>query len=136
MKTNILSVVTLSVATLFAGQAMAASSMNTPETAQEVRTELLQAVQSGDMLAGNNGLQLNDVRPDLYKQPVAAITKSSAQVRSELALAVKTGNITVGESGAQQNEINADKYPAQPVPAATYAMTSNVTRTIDISPGA
>jgi hypothetical protein len=135
MKTNILSVVTLSVATLFAGQALALTSMSAPETPQQVRAELVEAVKSGDMLAGNNGLQLNEVRPDLYQQPVAAMSKSSAQVRSELIVAVNAGNRIVGESGARQNEIHADQYPAKPaVPG--HVMTSNVTRTIDISPGA
>jgi len=136
MKTNILSVVTLSVATLFAGQAIATSSMTTPKTTQQVHAELAQAVDSGDMLAGNNGLQRNEVRPDLYKQPVAAVTKSSAQVRSELAFAVKSGNVIEGQSGLRLNETNPDQYPARPVTAPGNVMNSNVTRTIDISPGA
>jgi ribosomal protein L30E len=136
MKTNILSVVTLSVATLFAGQAIATSSMTTPKTTQQVQAELAQAVRSGDMLAGNTGLQLNEVRPDLYMKPTASVSKSSAQVRSELAVAVQAGNMIVGESGARQNEINAAKYPAKPVAPASNVPASEVTRTIDISPGA
>lgn len=136
MKTKILSVVTLSVATLFAGQAIASSSANAPQSTQQVQAELAQAVQSGDMLAGNTGLQRNEVRPDLYKQPTATMAKSAAQVKSELAAAVQTGNVVVGESGARLNEIYASKYPAKPATTQSYATTSAVTRTIDISPGA
>ncbi len=81
-------------------------------------------------------MQLNEVRPDLYKQAAAAPAKSAAQVKAELAVAVQTGDVVVGESGARLNEIYANKYPAKPATTQSYATTSGVTRTIDISPGA
>ena len=78
----------LSFAALFAGQAMAAN--DAPVTRDQVKAELAQAIQTGNIVVGESGERLNEIYPHNYaQQPASTVTR--AQVQAELADAATTG---------------------------------------------
>ena len=104
---------TLIVLSLIAAPAFASDQL-VSKTREQVRAELAQAMQSGDMLAsGESGLTLKQLNPGAYPATASAqATKSRDQVRAELEQAIRTGDILVGgESGAKLNEVMPDRYP-------------------------
>lgn len=105
------SIITLAVAALFAGPAMAA---NTGTLSREqVKTELAEAVRTGNVVTGESSARLNEQFPQNYLDQQVASTVSRAQVQAELAEAVQTGKVVVGESSARLAEVNPGNYPAQ-----------------------
>jgi hypothetical protein len=104
---------TLIVLSLIAAPAFASDQL-VSKTREQVRAELAQAMQSGDMLAsGESGLTLKQLNPGAYPATASAqAAKSREQVRAELEQAIRTGDILVGgESGAKLNEVMPDRYP-------------------------
>ena len=104
---------TLIVLSLITAPAFASDQL-VSKTREQVRAELAQAMQSGDMLAsGESGLTLKQLNPGAYPATASAqAAKSREQVRAELEQAIRTGDILVGgESGAKLNEVMPDRYP-------------------------
>lgn len=108
-----ISTIAFAFSALFAGQAMA---QNTgPVTREQVKAELAQAIQNGDMIINESGARLNQMFPHNYPQrPASTVTR--AQVQAELAEAIRNGDMITHESGVRMNEI----YPHN------YAGTANV----------
>ena len=92
MKTSYLSAITLSLATLAAGQAFAADN-GANITREQVRAELAQAQRNGTLVVDfETGRTLQQINPGLY--PVASSQSlSRAQVQAELAQAQKAGTV-------------------------------------------
>ena len=116
MNRKTLSVLSLALAALVAGNAFAADA-SAPKTRDQVRAELLEAQRTGNILAqGNSGKLLNELYPSQY--PAKAVTqgKTRAQVLAELAEAQRTGDIVAqGHSGKLLNELYPSQYPAKAV---------------------
>ena len=85
MKANVLSSIALAVAALSAGQVFAADA-NAPLTREQVRAELLQAQQAGDVIGDvESGRTLREMYPNRY--PAATVqAKTRAEVRLQAAL--------------------------------------------------
>lgn len=104
---------TLIVLSLIAAPAFASDQV-VSKTREQVRAELAQALQSGDMLAaGESGLTLKQLNPAAYPVTASAqAPKTRDQVRAELEQAIRTGDILAGgESGAKLNEVVPGRYP-------------------------
>ena len=116
MNRKTLSVLSLSLAALVAGNAFAADA-SAPKTRDQVRAELLQAQRTGDILAqGDSGKLLNELYPSQYPAKVVAQGKTREQVQTELVEAQRTGNIMAqGNSGKLLNEVYPSQYPAKAV---------------------
>lgn len=86
---------------------------------EQVKTELAEAIRTGDMLApGNRGLRLNELYPSRYpaKQVQASLTRE--QVKAELAQAIRSGDMLAsGEQSRKLNELYPSLYPAKQVQA-------------------
>ena len=106
------SAVAFAVATLFAGQAMAANN-GSPVTREHVKAELAEAIRSGNVIIGESGERMNQVFPHNYPAQQVTSTVTRAQVQAELAEAIRLGNVTVGESSVKLNEAFPQNYPAQ-----------------------
>lgn len=101
------SAIALAFSALFAGQAMAQNSG--PVTRDQVKAELAQAIQNGDMIVNESGTRLNEVFPHNYpQQPASTVTR--AEVRAELAEAIRNGDMITHESGVRMNEIYPHNY--------------------------
>jgi hypothetical protein len=113
---NTLSALTLAVLVLSAGHALAQEPVG-PKTREQVRTELMEAIRTGNMPANDDsGRMLNEVNPSAYPPKVVAPCKTREQVRAELAEAQRTGNMPANDdSGCMLNEINPSAYPPKPV---------------------
>ena len=116
MNRKTLSVLSLSLAALVAGNAFAADA-SAPKTRDQVRAELLQAQRTGDILAqGDSGKLLNELYPSQDPAKVVAQGKTREQVQAELVEAQRTGNIMAqGNSGKLLNEVYPSQYPAKAV---------------------
>ena len=104
--------ITLAFTSLFAGQAMAATT-NTPVTREQVKAELAEAIRTGNVSSGESGLKLNEQFPHRYPAQQIVTSKSREQVKAELAEAISTGNVSPGESGLKLNEQFPNNYPGQ-----------------------
>jgi ribosomal protein L30E len=86
------------------------------KTRAQVRAELAEAIRTGDIIAGEAGLKLNEIHPGAYPAKPAVAGKTRAQVHAELAEAMRSGDLLAGgESGLKRNEISPGSYPAKPV---------------------
>ena len=114
MNRSILSSITLAVAALASGYAMAADT-SAPLTRAQVQAELAEAVRTGDIFVdGESGLKMNELFPSRYPAKAVVQGKTRAQVQAELAEAVRTGEIFVdGESGLKMNGLFPSVYPAK-----------------------
>ena len=112
MNRSYLTAVTLAVAALSAGQALAADT-DAPKTREQVRAELREAQRTGDIVAdGETGQKLNQLYPNRYPATATAQGKTREQVRAELREAQRTGDIVAGgESGQKLNELFPKRYP-------------------------
>ena len=105
------SAIAFSFATLFAGQAMAANS-NTALTREQVKAELAEAIQTGNVVTGESSARLNEQFPQVFgQQQASSVTRS--QVQAELAQAIQAGNVVVGESSVRVNEAFPHNYATQ-----------------------
>lgn len=114
MNRKTLSTLTLALAALAAGNALAADAA-APKTRDQVRAELIEAQRTGDIFAhGESGKKLNELYPSRYPAPAVVQGKTRAQVLAELAEAQRTGDIIAnGESGKKLNELYPSRYPAK-----------------------
>lgn len=106
-----LSAIAIAFSSVFATQAMAANDASV--TRAQVQAELVEAVQTGNIVLGESSKRLNEIFPHNYPAQQSASTVTRAQVKAELAEAVRSGNIVRGESSARLNEINPQNYPEQ-----------------------
>lgn len=107
MKRTQISAVAIAFSTLFAGQAMAVD--NAPITREQVKAEIVQAVNNGYNVVTESGHFAKDVFSSNYPAPqVESLTR--AQVRAELAEAIASGNVIVSESGQRANEVFSSNY--------------------------
>lgn len=98
MNRKYLSTLTLALAVLAAGNALAADSA-APKTRDQVRAELAQAQRTGDIVivtSDNSGEKLNELNPAQYPAKAVAQGNSRAQVLAELAQAQRSGEIGFG----------------------------------------
>lgn len=115
MNRKTLSSITLTLAALVAGNAMAADA-SASNTRDQVVAELVQAQRTGDILAqGNSGKLLNELFPSQYPAKAAAPGKTREQVVAELEEAQRTGDIQAigGNSSKKLNALNPSQYPAR-----------------------
>ncbi len=88
MKRTQISAIAIVFSTLLATQAIAAD--NAPLTREQVKAELVQAVNSGDVVVTESGLLAKDVFSSNFPMPqVESLTRE--QVRAELADAIENG---------------------------------------------
>ena len=104
------SAIAFAFATVFAGQALAAD--NGPATRAQVKSELAEAVRSGNVTIGESGELMKEAFPHNYPaQATSPVTR--AQVKAELAEAIRNGNVAVGEGGQTLNQVFPHNYPSQ-----------------------
>ena len=95
MNRTTLSALALAAATLLSANVMAADG-NTAKTRAQVRTELSDAIRSGDIVLNvETGQSLNQMEPGRYPAKEAEAGKTREQVKAELAVAIRTGNLIV-----------------------------------------
>jgi hypothetical protein len=118
MNRTLLSALTLAVAALSAGQALADEPVGL--TRAQVMAELAAARASGDLVGnGETGQKLNELFPGRYAKTVTEPGKTRDEVVSELAQARRNGDLLAnGETGLKLNEQFPALYPAQPVAAS------------------
>ena len=111
-------------------------------TTEQVRAELVQAMESGEYVRGGElGLKLNEISPNSYPAKRGSTSVTLAQVQTELFQAMRSGDIMVGgETGLKLNELNPGRYPAQPAIAGATrqqiaAELAEAIRTGDITYG-
>lgn len=104
--------IVMAFATLVAGQAMAAD-IDTSVTREQVKAELVEAIQSGNVIVGESGARLNQVFPNNYPAQQSASNVSREQVKAELVEAIRSGNVVRGESSVRLNEAFPAKFPAE-----------------------
>lgn len=132
MKTSYAATLALALATLAAGQVMAADAA-TSKAREQVYAELMEAQRTGDLPAGKNrgdeftvhtGAKLNELYPSRYPAKTVAQGKTRAQVLAELMEARRTGDIVASSSdrdeftaqtGTKLNELHPSRYPAKAV---------------------
>jgi predicted RNase H-like HicB family nuclease len=116
MNRSYLSALTIALATLSAGHALA-SDASAPKTREQVKAELAEAIRTGDIVVnGETGQKANEMFPGLYPAKPVVQGKTREQVKAELAEAIRTGDIVVnGETGQKANEMFPGLYPAKPV---------------------
>lgn len=120
MNRKYLSTLTLALAVLAAGNALAADSA-APKTRDQVRAELAEAQRTGDIAIvtnNNKGKKLNELYPSQYPAKAVVQGNTRAQVLAELAQAQRTGDIVIvtsDNSGERLNELNPAQYPAKAV---------------------
>jgi len=91
MNRKYLSTLTLALAALAAGNALAADAA-APKTRYQVRADLAEAQRTGDIVAnGNSGKKLNELYPSQYPAKAVVQGNTRAQVLAELAEAQRTG---------------------------------------------
>jgi len=116
MNRSYLSALTVALATLSAGHALAFDA-SAPKTREQAKAELTEAIRTGDIVInGEIGQKANEMFPGLYPAKPIVQGKTREQVKAELAEAIRTGNIVVGgESNQKANEMFPALYPAKPV---------------------
>ena len=105
-------VITLAVAALAAGNALAADPA-AAKTRAQVQAELQEAQRTGDIVEGETSQKLNQLYPNRYPAKAVAQGKTRAEVNAELAEAQHTGDIVDGGTGQKLNELYANRYPAK-----------------------
>jgi len=116
MNRSYLSAITVAVAALVAGHAMAADA-SAPKTREQVKAELAEAIRTGDFIVnGETNQKANELSPSLYPAKPVVQGKSREQVKAELAEAIRTGDFVVnGETNQKANEVSPGLYPAKAV---------------------
>ena len=132
MNRKTLSILTLTLAALAGGNAMAqnagpvdayakaqqansgsfAAKLSTQLSRDAVQAELRDAQRSGEIVANAEaGIPVNEVFPGRYPAQVAEHTMSRDEVRADLREAVRTGDIVAnGETGMKLNEVFPGRY--------------------------
>lgn len=98
MNRKTLSTLTLALAALAAGNALAADAA-TPKTRAQVLAELAEAQRTGDIVAhGDSGKKLNELYPSQYPAKAATRAYTREQVLAELAQAKRSGEFVPGNN--------------------------------------
>jgi lambda repressor-like predicted transcriptional regulator len=135
MNRKTLSIITLTLAALAGGNAMAqnvgpvdahakaqrkdpgsfAAKLSTELSREAVQAELRDAQRMGEMVAiGESGTKLNELFPSRYPAQVASQGLSRDQVLADLREAQRTGEMAaIGESGLKVNELFPGRYTNQ-----------------------
>ena len=135
MNRKTLSIITLTLAALAGGNAMAqnagpvdayakaqqkdpgsfAAKLSTQLSREAVQAELRDAQRTGEMVAiGESGTKLNELFPGRYPAQVASQGLSRDQVLADLREAQRTGEMAaIGESGLKFNELFPGRYNNQ-----------------------
>ncbi len=101
---------------LFIASAMLVGSPSFADvTRDQVKAELATAIRSGDIMAGESSLKLNEMYPGRYpvQQVQSGVTR--AQVKSELVAALRNGDMELGNSSLKLNEMYPNLYPVNQV---------------------
>ena len=116
MNRSYLSALTIALATLSAGHALASDASAT-KTREQVKAELAEAIRTGDIVVDfESGKKANELFPGLYPAKAVVQGQTREQVKAELAEAIRTGDIVVnGETGQKANEMYPGLYPAKAV---------------------
>ncbi|HEY8905371.1 MAG TPA: DUF4148 domain-containing protein [Rhodoferax sp.] len=116
MNRKTLSTLALVLATVAAGNVLAADA-SAPKTRAQVLAELVQAQRTGDILAqGNSGKLLNELYPSQYPAKAVVPGKTREQVLADLVEAQRTGDILAqGNTGKKLSELYPSLYPVQAV---------------------
>ena len=111
MNRSYFSAITLAVAALAAGNAMAADA-SAPKTREQVKAELAEAIRTGDIVVnGETHQKANEVNPGLYPAKPVLQGKTREEVKAELAEAIRTGDIMAdGETGLKLNQLYPQRY--------------------------
>ncbi|MDP1999247.1 MAG: hypothetical protein Q8K22_06595 [Rhodoferax sp.] len=135
MNRKTLSIITLTLAALAGGNAMAqnsssvdayakaqqkdpgsfAAKLSTQLSRDAVQAELRDAQRTGETVAiGESGTKLNELFPGRYPAQVASQGLSRDQVLADLREAQRTGEmVAIGESGLKFNELFPGRYAGQ-----------------------
>ncbi|NLC36279.1 MAG: DUF4148 domain-containing protein [Alcaligenaceae bacterium] len=107
-----ISAIAIAFSALFTGQAMAAD--NGAATRAQVKTELAEAIQAGNMVFDEGGQLYREAFPQNY--PTAQTeTKSRAEVRAELAQAINNGDMLFDEGGQRYSDVFPHTHSANHV---------------------
>ena len=83
-------------------------------TRDQVRSELVEAIRSGDILSGESGLTLREQFPNRYPQVPKPPGLTRAQVQAELADAIRNGQLIAGgEIGAPADQGIPGAFPRE-----------------------
>ncbi len=84
-------------------------------TRAQVKAELQQAIQNGEILFGDRNETLREIYPSRYPAKVQQPGKTREQVRKELQEAIASGDIVDGgDLALARNERRPDLYPPKP----------------------
>lgn len=107
MKRTQLSAIAIAFSTLFAGQAMASDTA--PITREQVKAEIVQAVNNGYNVVTESGHLAKDIFSSNYPTPqVESLTRE--QVRAELTETIASSNVIASESGQRANQVFSSNY--------------------------
>jgi hypothetical protein len=82
-------------------------------TREQVKAELLEAIRTGDIADGYDGLTRYEHNPSAYPARPVVVGKTRDQVKAELREAIRTGDIVDGYDGLTRYEHNPSAYPAR-----------------------
>ena len=107
MNRTYISAITLALATLTAGHAVAQGL-----TREQVKAELAEAVRTGDIVVNHEtGQKANELNPGLYPAKPVVQGSTREQVKAELREAIRTGDILSNdESGLKLNQQYPQRY--------------------------
>ena len=99
MNRSYLSALTVALATLSAGHALA-SDASAPKTREQVKAELAEAIRTGDIVVDyESGKKANELYPGRYPAKPVVQGKTREQVKAELLEAIRTGTMPVHIGG-------------------------------------
>lgn len=82
-------------------------------TREQVQAELREAIRTGSIVDGEDGLTRYERNPSAYPARPVVVGKTNEQVKIELREAIRTGDIVDGEEGLTRFERNPSAYPAR-----------------------